>query len=85
MRISSIGYGSAAGYIDLESRILQSLQGALRRAERDGKREAIMVIKDSPALQRALDALHDDYKITTSPADNGSVKVSVQVVPNGNT
>ena len=85
MRVNSMGNSYGAGYVNIEDRILNAIAGAIRRAEREGKREAIMVIKDSPALQRALDRLHDDYKITTSQAENGSVKVNISVVPNGNT
>lgn len=76
-RIGRVGPASSAGYIPLHDRIFSSIVSKASKAKRDGKPEAVMIMKDSPALWKAVHAAREYFEVHTQRSD--SVKVTVKL------
>ncbi len=77
MKVGKIGRVSNQGYIPLEDRILASIVTKVNKAKRDGNKEAVLMMKDSPALWKALDAAKEYFHVQAQKSD--SVKVTVKL------
>lgn len=76
-RIGRVGPASSAGYIPLHDRIFSTIVAKAAKAKRDGHKEAVMMMKDSPALWKAIDAAREYMEVHAQKSD--SVKVTVKL------
>lgn len=77
MKVGKISRASNSAYIPLQDRLLTSLLSKANKAKREGRSEVSMVMKDSPAMWKAIDAASRYFDIYTEKSD--SVKVTIKL------
>ena len=61
----------------MQDRLLSKLLVAIRRASNEGESEVVQILRDSPALTKAIEALQESYDVTLEKTDN--VKLTIKL------
>ena len=63
MRINAVGNSGVSSYVSMDDRLYTAIANSIERAQRAGKEQVVMALRDCPATQKAIARIENDYAV----------------------